>query len=239
MLLDRPEARFLARSAALLIGLLALWWFLLLNPLLFLLRNSADIFGGIAFGEHSGKLVTEAPSGDWTFTVPWEAVIPDSPRQPGPARVHSIEFDLARSDAIAFTFSVPVYWAIALAASGTRRGFRPLVLGTVVVATLEIVLLLVFVEITAHNVAAQLFQSQGALAKWFLHFGDYLAVNVIPYTAPFLIAISLHPDLRAQILGWGNAEQLLADAPPSRGARVLDNRGRSKRQRRLGPARRA
>ena len=61
-----------------------------------------------------------------------------------------------------------------------------LVQGTLVMAAVEIVLLLTFVEIFAHKTAAQIAQSQDALANWLLRLAEYLIVGVIPYVAPFV-----------------------------------------------------
>jgi len=237
MLPARPQALFLARSSVSTIGLLALWWFVLLSPLLILLRGSVEILGGLAFGVNSGRLVTETAAGDWSFKIPRELVIPNSPEHPGPTKIQSIEFDLARTDAIAFTFSLPLYWAIALAAAPTRRGIRPMVWGTIVVAILETILLLVFVQIAASHIAANLSMSQSHIEEWFLNFGNFLVLDVIPYIAPFLVTISLHRELRCQIFGFGSAEPMLGDGPTASGARVADQRQRSRRQRvRLRPA---
>src|SRR5438034_802075 len=76
----------------------------------------------------------------------------------------------------------------------------------VLMAILEIVLVMWFMEITAHKVAAQLCSEQRQAASWLLRFSEYLAVNVIPYAAPFLIAIALHRELRWQMFRWGSAE---------------------------------
>ena len=220
----RSQVYFLARGSALLVALLALWWFLFLSPLRFLLRESVQIFGSLVFGVSSSEIVTESQSGSWTFRIPVEAVIPNSPEHPGPTRIHSIDFDVAYSDLNAFTFSLPVYWAIMLAAPGLRHNIRPLIWGTILMAMLEIVLLLVFVEISARNVVGQLAQSLDGWTKWWLHFGDYLVVNVIPYAAPFLIAIPLHPELRRQIFQWeSEAARHAAEISPARSK----NRGRS------------
>jgi len=239
MTADKPLARFLVRGSALLILLLVFWWFLLLNPLLFLLRDSAEIFGSLILGGDSRQFVTETPSGDWSFRVPLEVVAPRLPRQSGPMQIHSIDFDIARSDVNAFTFSLPVFWAIVLAAPGIRRSLRPLILGTILAAILEIVLLLIFVEISARNAAAQL-APQSGLTKWFLHFGEYLVVSVIPYTAPFPIALSVHRELRSQFFRWGEGTALPGGRRPGLQSGVARNgRQRSKKQRRrdMGPAR--
>jgi hypothetical protein len=214
MLADKPQTRFLLRASTLLISSLLLWWFFLVNPLLFLLRGTLEVTGSLFYGAAARELVTEAPSGDWSFRVPMELVLPPSPEHPTGAQVHSIEFDMPRADVTAFTFSLPVFWAIVLAAPGIRRVLRPLILGTVLVAILEIVLVVCFVELSAHKVAAQLYPPQGQTASWLLRFGEYLVVNVIPYAAPFLIAIALHRELRWQMLRWGSAEAAPAAQHP-------------------------
>lgn len=239
MTADKPHARFLLRGSALLILLLVLWWFLLLNPLLFLLRVSTETVGSLILGGDSRQFVTETPSGDWSFRVPLETVAPNLPQQSGPAQIHSIDFDVARSDVNAFTFSLPVYWAIILAAPGIRRSIRPLIFGTMLMAILELVLLLIFVEICARNAASQL-APPSSLTKWFLHFGEYLVVSVIPYAAPFPIAISVHRELRSQVFRWAEDTALPDGRRPSLQPSVAQTgRPRSKKQRRrdIGPAR--
>ena len=207
----RPQGRFFLRASGLLILILVIWWFFLLQPLLFLLRVSAETCGSVVFGGYSHELVTVTAAGDWSFRVPLELTVADLNGRPGAAQIHSIDFDIARSDVIAFTFGLPVFWAIILAAPGIRRSFPPLLFGTILVAILEITLLLVFVEISARKVALQLAQSQNGLAAWFFHFADYLLVSVIPYVAPFVIALSVHRELRSQVLGWAEAASLSAD----------------------------
>ena len=210
---NNPQRWFLLRGSALLISLLLLWWFFLVNPLLFFLRGALEVSGSLVYGSAARELVSEGPSGDWSFRVPMEIVVPPSPEHPAGMQGHSIEFDMPRADVTAFTFSLPVFWAIILAAPGIRRALWPLLLGTALVAILEIALAVCFVEITAFKVAAQLYPPQGQTASWLLRFGEYMVVNVIPFAAPFLIAIGLHRELRWQILRWGSAE-----AEPSAGA---------------------
>lgn len=226
---DRPQTWFLLRGSALLISLLILWWFFLVNPLLFLLRGAVEVSASVFYGGDARELVTEAPSGDWSFRVPMEIVVPPSPEQPTGVQVHSIAFDMPRADVTAFTFSLPVYWAIILAAPGIRRAMRPMILGTGLVAILEIVLVVWFMEISAHKVAAQLYAAQGQTASWLLRFGEYLVVSVIPYAAPFLIAIAMHRELRWQMLRWGSPEAApAAEIPVSRPGAA---RGRQQRKR--------
>jgi hypothetical protein len=126
--------------------------------------------------------------------------------------MRSIDFDLARSDAGSFTFGLPVFWAIILAAPGVRRNLRPLIQGTLAMACGEILFLLMFAEVFARKTAAQLTQSQNAAANGLLHFGDYMVMGVIPYVLPFVIAIWQHRELREQIFHWGGVADQPADA---------------------------
>jgi hypothetical protein len=212
----RFHSRFLLRGTGLLTGLLVLWWFVLMNPLLFLLRESVGICEGLVFGSNATRLVTETSNGDWTFEVPIEVIVPGSFAKPAPTRIHSIDFDLARSDAGAFTFGLPVYWAIILAVPGIRRGLRPLFLGSLIMALVEIILLLMFAEIFAHKMALQLSQSQSAMSSWLLHFAEYLVVGVIPYATPFLVALGLRRELRAQIFRQGEPTNSPKPSPRDR-----------------------
>lgn len=221
-----PQSRFLLRGSALLILLLVLWWFVLANPLLFLLRGFLENFGSVILGGNPAELVQETASGDWSMRVPLEAVVPDPEKPSGLLQIHSVDFDIARSDVITFTFSLPVLWAILLAAPGIRHAGRPLLTGTLLVAVLEIILLLAYIEIFAHNAAAQSTHSQGALAAWFWRFSEYLVILVIPYAAPFLIAISVHRELRSQMLGWAGAG--VPEIPPVEDVHVRPGKQRKR-----------
>ena len=200
----KPQTRFLLRGSVLLVGLLSLWWFLLLSPMLYMLKGAAGAF----------LLIQENASGDWTLRVPLEMTLPATPQQPVAQQVHSIDFDIPRSDVIAFTFSLPVFWAIILAAPGVRRNLRPLLVGTAVMAAVEVAMLLVFAEISARNTAAQLSGGEDAVGKWARQFGEYLLASVLPYATPFVVALSLHRGLRAEIFPWSNAVEAPASAPP-------------------------
>jgi hypothetical protein len=227
---DRFQTRFLLRGSGFIVTLLLFWWFVLLNPMLSLLRVSAEISWSIVFGGE--KMITELPSGGWSLRVPVESTILDSPQHRGPMEIHSIEFDIARSDLIVFTFSLPVYWAIVLAAPEMRRSLRPLILGTILMAALEIVLFLAFAEINAHHAAAQWSGRQSDASKWFLRFGDYLVVSTIPYAAPFIVVLSLHRGLRRRIFQQGGSK--LFSIQEDRAKRSRKQRRRAMRQSSIG-----
>src|SRR6187549_101790 len=92
----KAPTRFLLRGSALLIGLLTLWWFVFLDPMLSALQGVGDIAARLVFG------------------VP-------------------------RTDVIGFTFSLPVFWAVVLAAPGWRRNLRPFLAGTGLIVLVELI----------------------------------------------------------------------------------------------------
>ena len=188
MLTGRSLGQFLLRGSLLLVGILSLWWLALQTPLLEFLRLSEELMLNIAV----------EPSGDWTFRVPVE----DSAQNATaayPARIHSITFSMPRSDVVLFTFSLPVYWAIVIAALVRRSDLRGLIWGSALVVMIEVFSLLGFVEIAAHSVLAKMHPASNWLGAWPREFGNYLLMQVIPFVAPVLVAVMSHRELRAQV----------------------------------------
>lgn len=211
-----PPARFLLRGSAFVAVLLTVWWLVPWSPLLAGLRTSAEIGGALLFNGDSPFRITETSKGDWTFKVPLHATLPPTHENPEAQSIHSLDFDLVRSDASAFTFGLPVFWAIMLAAPHLRGNLRPLLLGTVVMGALEVALVLITAQTLAHKTLAQLQQSQDPMRAWFLKFSEYLAVNAIPYLLPFAVAIWMHGELREQIFHWATTPAATPPASRSR-----------------------
>jgi hypothetical protein len=187
-----PQTRFLLRGSALLICLLTIWWFVLLGPMLYLLKSAAGSFLSIE----------ENSSGACTLRVPFETTLPPTPQQSASRQIRSIDIHMTRGDLNMFIFSLPVYWAIILAAPNTRRNLRPLVLGTIVMSVAEIALLLGYAEITAFSAASQL-TGAGQVTEWVRQVAFYLVVNVFPYAVPFIVALSLHRGLYGEVFRRG------------------------------------
>jgi len=217
-----PPARFLLRGSVLVAVFSTLWWLAPINPLQSLLLTAAEAGGALLFSGRSKLTITEAANGDWTFDVPIEPIVPPTP--PGAVRqqIYSISFDLARSDAGGFTFGMPVFWAVILAAPGLRRNWRLLLVGTLAMVLLEVALLLITVEILAYKSLAQILQSHDPAGGWFLRSSEYLAVNVMPYLLPFTVAITLHREVREHIFQW--AAFSAASAPHRRQTKLSSAR---------------
>ena len=195
----RPQARFVLRGSALLMAMLALWWFALQPPMLFLLRSCESVALRLLSSSSPTEPIAVDSSGDWNFRVPVEDTQRDTAKGSGPVKFRAIEFTIPRADVVLFTFSVPVYWAIVLAAPWSRSALRPLLWGTAALSVVEVLSLLALVEITAYAVVAQWHSSPDGLAAWLRDVGNKLIVGVIPFAAPVLAAVALHPELRSQI----------------------------------------
>jgi hypothetical protein len=114
---------------------------------------------------------------------------------------------------VLFTFSVPVYWAIVLAASLPRPSLRTLGWGTALVALVEVLALLAHSEIFAYGAAAQLHPAAEGLAAWSRDFGARLIVGVVPFATPVLAAVALQGSLRSELFGPPAAAQRPGGAP--------------------------
>ena len=130
---------FLFRGSALLIGLLTLWWLVLLDPMLSALQGAGDIAARLVFGGKWGEFMREDGSRNWTFRVPKKIIVQASRGMATPQPINSVDFDVARTDVIGFTFSLPVFWAVVLAAPGWRRNLRPLLAGTGLIVLIELI----------------------------------------------------------------------------------------------------
>ena len=204
----KAPTRFLLRGSALLIGLLILWWLVLLDPMLSALKGAGDIAASLIFGGNSSEFMREDSSRNWTFRVPTKIIVPASRVMPMAQQINSIDFDVARTDVISFTFSLPVFWAVVLAVPGWRRNLRPFLAGTGLIALVELLLLLTFAATSAHRAAAAMLSTRmGAFESWLLRFSDYVTVLVVPYLAPIVVAFAVHPELRSGVLGWTSQDK--------------------------------
>ena len=188
--------RYSLRAAALFIAMLGLWWLALRTPMLFLLRVSESVALRLVANSDSTDPIVVDPAGDWNFRVPVEDTS-------SAVKFRSIEFTMSRPDLVLFTFSVPVFWAMVLAAPLGRSGIRALIWGTALVSLVEALSLLAQVEITAYAATAQLHLSTDGLAAWLRDFGGRLVVGATSFATPVLAAIGIHRELRSQIFTYG------------------------------------
>jgi hypothetical protein len=203
-----PQLRFLLRGSGLFIVLLALWWWLLLPPMLVGLRFSTAAALWLLPGGGTASGVTVQPDGDWQLRVPlpgWlakqDAVQRAYGRAPGAPLVNVRSFRLTVADRIPtfFTLGFPLFWALVLAAPRSRRLWRVLAIGTLLLAAMALLSLLIY---TAYSIVTNLQLATSTVPVTLWRSIEYLNVNVAPYVAPLLLAAWLHAELRAQIFSW-------------------------------------
>ena len=200
--------RFLLRALVCLAFMLALWWLVLLNPLLAGLRLSAELTLRLLPGGSSVSHVTIGPDRDWTFQVPAPAAVVNQERTQqmlgaaaagaGHIKIRSMKVEGTGKYPILFTVSLPLFWAILLAAPGRRRRLLlPMLCGTAVLA----VFALLSIAVYAIGLVGRYSQSTAQGLPGFLtDSAMYLAAGVVPYLAPVLVALSLDGELRGLIL---------------------------------------
>jgi hypothetical protein len=64
---------------------------------------------------------------------------------------------------------------------------------------IKVLLFLTYLRVEVWKIKEQWHPTAGGLATWAYSVVEYLAVIVIPYTAPILIAISVHQQLRSRM----------------------------------------
>jgi hypothetical protein len=212
--------RFLLRALVLLAVMLVLWWLVLLNPLLAGLRLSTELTLRLLPGASSVSHVTIGPDRNWTFQVPAPAAVvnQESTQQmlgaaagSGHIRIRSMKVEGAARYPILFTVSLPLYWAIMLAAPGRRRILR-VASGTAVLA----IFALLSIAVYAIRLVGGYFQlATEGLPGFMMNSAMYLAVGVVPYLGPVLVALSFDGELRDLILS-GQAAPAAAAVPRRR-----------------------
>jgi hypothetical protein len=115
---------------------------------------------------------------------------------------------------ILFTVSLPLFWAILLAAPGRPRLWR-MASGTVVLAAVALLSIAVY---AARLVGGYFHLMTEGLPGFLMDSAVYLATGVVPYLGPVLVALSLDGELRSLILaGVGEpAAAPVASAVPRR-----------------------
>ena len=184
----RPQLRFLARGSLLLAGFLSLWWMALRTPMLVALRVLEETV--------SPAVISPNESGDWDVRIPVNDIHQEGS---GLVRVNHIEFTMPRGDATLFTFSLPVFWAIMLAAGFDRSQAWGLLWGTVAMAAIEVGLLFAAFEINGQSAIAH-WHPANAWETWWRQLAAYLVTGVLPFFAPILVAIVCSRELRTGLV---------------------------------------
>jgi hypothetical protein len=233
----RSQAGFLLRGMVLLPAMLALWWLLLLNPLLDMLRVSAEL--ALRALPRAGGLtrITAETGGDWAIRMPlpnpMEAAAQqmfgaDQTRQ---VKTRFLTLRLPRGSFVRFTMAMPLFWAIVLAAPLSRRTARAMVAGSALLAVLALLSSALFV---AHTLHQQIPLVSSRAGVFLLDFSHYLNTDALPYVAAIVLAFWLHADLRSQFFFRRPAAPAQTDDPSRGRGESTEGRGRKGRGRKKG-----
>lgn len=183
-----PQSVFLGRVVPLLAILLAIWWFALLPPLLAWERVTTDLLLS-AFPNaplQTGATVT----GDGTWILQ------------APARVNGVTRNvrvvLPQRLPIQLTVGLPLFWAILLAAPGTKGAWRAALAGSAALLALPPLGLLAY---AAHVVQIYVYPAAPPILARTIAALDYVASTVAPFAVPAILAVVLHPKLGETVLG--------------------------------------
>lgn len=182
-----PQTRFLLRASLFFAGLLVVWWFVLLQPLLAWTRISTDLILNALPGAGLQTGVIVKADGVWALLAPVTLN----------GQVRNVRLEAPQRLPTQLTIGAPLLWAILLAAPRSRSTWRALLIGTAVVLLLPPIGLLAY---AAHVAKIYLYPTVHPVAGYFLGAADYVASTVAPYVGPVLLAMGLNTELRALIL---------------------------------------
>jgi hypothetical protein len=178
-----PQLRFVLRASGIFAVLLAVWWVALRGPLLDWVQFSSEIVLQSLPGVHSPTGVSIETGRVWNLQVPI----------PGGRSVH---IKAEERIPTMYTVTLPLYWAVLLAA-WTRRAWRALLAGTAILLLVQPLSLLVY---AAHVVKLNLYPNAAPWLGHVLDYTDYLTMTFFPPVLPVLLALALYPDLRKRVL---------------------------------------
>jgi hypothetical protein len=206
---DKPQFRFLTRFSGLFVAALALWWLVLVGPLREWVRLSTAVLLDAAGAFQSETSVAIQPDGTWMIQAPVPGTSAAMRDLGARVRYRSIRLQVAQWIPTLQTVSLPLYWALLLAAGRTRGWWRALAGGTAVLLAIPPVSLLVY---AAHVIQRNLYPHSAPKYAALLDFADYVCGTALPYITPVLLALAMHRNLRATILG--TAESVIAGDHP-------------------------
>lgn len=196
MPVDNFSRFFWARTVALLLLALGLWWLVLYQPSLVLLRVTAQIPFALLTARQEANPVEVDATGEWKFSIPVGAYVRDSAQGKGPVSVGAIEFSAAAANVAPFATGWFVYLGLALNARLTRANLRRTLIGLAIQTVISGLALFGYAEINARGIVTNMHSSPDALSLWLEKVAYHIDYLVIPYASPFLILLATHPQWR-------------------------------------------
>jgi len=207
-----PHTRFLLRALGYLAVALAIWWILLMDPMLNALRLGTEFAMQFLPGDGAAAHAAITTNGNWLIQMPVPASVAslDSTQQlfgrvskdAPPVRVRSLKLPIQATFPMIFLASFPVFWALWIAAPRKGATWRGFLTAHGVLAAISIVSLVFYSVYTAVE-SLHLMPAGATGFLWFT--GRYLVINVAPYASPVLLALFFHHGLQRLIFsgeGW-------------------------------------
>ena len=188
---DNFSRFFWPRAVAIQLLLLGLWWFVLYQPSLVLLRVTAQIPFGLFTARQDREALEVDPSGEWKFSIPVSPFVRYGPS--GEETVSAIEFSAPAANVAPFTTAWFVYLGLALNVPLTRANLRRSLIGLAVQTVVSDLALFGYAKINALGIVTNMHRSPDALSLWLAKLAYHIDYLVVPYASPFLVLLATHP----------------------------------------------
>ena len=191
------------------------WWFLLKPASLWLLRILAWLpLGMFVAPAHLDPIRLDPDTHEWVFNVAVNTSV-KNPQTGERQRFDSVEFAAAEDNVAFFACGWFCYLALAFAAAGvSRRQAKSLLKGLGVQTFVNVFSLAAYAYINGYGSVVNV-PGKAGLAVWLCRYFYYLIYLVVPYAAPFAIALLIHCEWRAY---FTIPEQRLSRTPSADGA---------------------
>jgi hypothetical protein len=176
---------------------MAAWWFLLKPASLWLLRILAWFpLALFVAPPHLNPVRVDPATQEWVFNVAVNTSVTD-PQTGARQSVDSVEFAAPEGNVAFFACGWFCYLALAFAAAGvSRRQARGLLKGLGVQTVVNVLALAAYAYINGYGEVINV-PGQASLAVWLCKYFYYVIYLVVPYAAPFAIALLMHSEWRA------------------------------------------
>jgi hypothetical protein len=193
---------FLLRAVGLQLVLLGLWWTVLYQPSIGLLRLIAEVpFTLLLTNPSKSTLEVDSSSGDWNFSIPVNTVVKDSPQSNSAVQVDAIDFAAPAENVAPFTTGWFVYLGLALSVPITKDSTRRTLKGLLFQTAISALAVFTYAEVNARGTLAHLHRVPDPVGLWFLNFVYHIDYLVIPYASPFLLILWTHPEWWPKLIG--------------------------------------
>jgi hypothetical protein len=204
---------FLLRAVGLQFVLLGLWWTVLYQPAIGLLRLTAEVPISLLLTNPSKRtLQVDSSSGDWNFSISVNAVVKDSPQSNSSVQVDAIDFAAPAENVAPFTTAWFVYLGLALNVPITRDSIRRTLKGLLFQTVISALAVFTYAEVNARGTLAHMHRVPDPVGVWFLSFVYHIDYLVIPYASPFLLILWTHPEWWPKLVGSERAPTISANS---------------------------